>query len=473
MAQKNYYVDLNLNKNQLKNAVIHPTATAPTGPVDGQVYYDPTASAESFYGRLAGAWVPFLTSPSFDDALFRVYDSGDGFGVKFDVSAVTAADKTITFPDANINLADIATNTSAISTINTRLGTLNVTPTNYTPVGSATVFADHLKGIDVALASAGNNTFDDAVFKVYDDAGDGFGILFDVSAPTADRTITWPDSDVNIGDFTAHLDGGNNKHDASEIDFEKTVATANVTAGSVESAITSLGNAIGTLVQGTNYTASNDQVVASHLTAIDAALGAINTGVDIQGGFDANTATQFPASTLKGEAWYVTVAGTLTAASPQVTLEIGDFIIANTDSASQTDPDDWIVIQSNLQGATELIAGYIAIASQAEVDTGTNDTKAVTPLKLATYIGTTLGLNGKFAVDLADAETSVVRTFAGGQTTYAVTHNLGTEDVIVQIYEQATKESVEAAVDVIDSNQANVIFNGNNTDDTFRVVIIG
>lgn len=52
----NLLVNLNLNKNQLQNAVIQPLATAPSNPVEGQIYYN---SSDKFIYRYNGtAWGP-------------------------------------------------------------------------------------------------------------------------------------------------------------------------------------------------------------------------------------------------------------------------------------------------------------------------------------------------------------------------------------------------------------------------------
>lgn len=52
----NYLVNLNLNKNQLQNAVIHPLTIAPNSPIAGQIYYN---STDKFIYVYAGnAWKP-------------------------------------------------------------------------------------------------------------------------------------------------------------------------------------------------------------------------------------------------------------------------------------------------------------------------------------------------------------------------------------------------------------------------------
>lgn len=52
----NLLVNLNLNKNQLQNAVIQPLATPPSNPVEGQIYYN---SSDKFIYRYNGAdWGP-------------------------------------------------------------------------------------------------------------------------------------------------------------------------------------------------------------------------------------------------------------------------------------------------------------------------------------------------------------------------------------------------------------------------------
>lgn len=86
--------------------------------------------------------------------------------------------------------------------------------------------------------------------------------------------------DISAEDLSTHLDGGNNKHDATEIDYERSdVSKKNIAAGSddVESALTDLDEAIGTLNQGTNYTASDETAVGSHLDAIDDALASLSS----------------------------------------------------------------------------------------------------------------------------------------------------------------------------------------------------
>ena len=82
------------------------------------------------------------------------------------------------------------------------------------------------------------------------------------------------------GTLDSHLDGGAGKHDLTEIDYERIDGSKkNIQASSDdgEAAITDLDDAIGSQVQGTNYTASNSAIVASHLSGIDTELGNLAT----------------------------------------------------------------------------------------------------------------------------------------------------------------------------------------------------
>ena len=45
----NYLSDINLNKNTLENAVVHPSPTAPSTPIEGQIYYNNTAGDKKLY----------------------------------------------------------------------------------------------------------------------------------------------------------------------------------------------------------------------------------------------------------------------------------------------------------------------------------------------------------------------------------------------------------------------------------------
>jgi len=204
-------------------------------------------------------------------------------------------------------------------------------------------------------------------------------------------------------------------------------------------------------------------------TAIDAAVAG---GVNYQGGYNASTNTpdlETPAASavLKGYMYKVTVAGTFFTEP----LNVGDTIIADQDDPSVL--AHWTVLQDNLDDASETVKGVTQIATQAEVNTGTDDFKYVTALKLAGWKSNE-SLVSSFAVDLDGAgEASVVRAFAAGITTFTVTHNLGKPDVQLQTKVIATGAKVLPNDVTVSSNVVDVIFSGNIADDVYRVIING
>jgi hypothetical protein len=110
---------------------------------------------------------------------------------------------------------------------------------------------------------------------------------------------------------------------------------------------------------------------------------AVTGGLTHKGGYNASTNTPAldtgsPVLVI-GDMYTVTVAGTFFT----VELEVGDVLIADVDSVDAASVADWTIVQANIGASSETVAGYIELATQAEMDTATDDLRAVTPLKYA------------------------------------------------------------------------------------------
>lgn len=224
------------------------------------------------------------------------------------------------------------------------------------------------------------------------------------------------------------------------------------------------------------YTINDAGTSTTDLWSANQIQSAINTavsgGVTYQGGYDAavdtpDLDTTTPATgVLKGYMYTVTAAGTFFTEQ----VSIGDVLISEIDSPATL--ADWTIVERNLNSATETSEGTTEIATQAEVDAGTDDFRYVTPLKLTTWKANS-NTPTKFSVDLDSAEATVARVFAGGNTTFTITHSLNTTDTVQSIKEISTGEEIIADVDNTGANTMEVIFNGNKADGIYRVTIIG
>jgi len=264
------------------------------------------------------------------------------------------------------------------------------------------------------------------------------------------------------------------------------VVIGNVTGSTANAAEVSV------ITDGTLASASNANIPTSTAvkTYVDAQVGALG---NLEGGWDASVGT-FPVGstpvvgTKKGDYWYVSVAGTVGG----VAFNIGDVLIASVNAASTTVfASNWISLEVNRDQATTTVLGLVYLATSAEVQTGTDSVKAITPATLsartatetrtgiaalATQTVTNTGTDDativtplKLKTNLATYKyaTNVVVTVAGAQT---VTHNLGTKDVIVIVTDSTDNEVM---VDVVKTSTSVVTltFAGSPVADTYRVLV--
>lgn len=120
----------------------------------------------------------------------------------------------------------------------------------------------------------------------------------------------------------------------------------------------------------------------------------------------------------------------------------------------------WSSFGTVAPAASETTSGIAELATQAETDAGTDDLRIVTPLKLANWSGRLK----RVAANVGD----------GSATSYAVTHNLGTRDVLVSVFPNSGQfDDVEVDVQRTSTSVVTVVFATAPANNAYRVVVMG
>ena len=438
--------NINLSDNELQNAKLHITGTAPTAAA-GQIYFDSSDNLAKYYSNGTDTWVSL-----------KDYSFSNGTFVNLSTSGTTAK------PIITAELS--ATGTPSASTYlrgdNTWSPISSISGTTYDlSLGSiAGNYAIFLTGSDSSsdaiTLSAGNNiTISSPSVNT-----------IEISASNPDQTVTL------IGEVTG---AGTTSITTTVADGVLDVANFNASA-------------IVTEAEGIENN-DNDTTLPTS-AAVKAYVDASTVGgLVYQGGYNAATntpdLTTSPNSIQKGWTYTVTADGTFFGEQ----LRSGDVLIAEIDSPLAL--VDWTTVQNNidLASASQIGIGNVAASTDVALDglsvtysngTGTigldiNSLSENTSINSSDFIPIRVvspsARNRKITFDnLVTAisnSTSYARTISDTAT---ITHGLLSKDVIVQLYDIATGETVYADIERTSTTEVTVTFSTTPTNDV-RVLV--
>jgi len=304
------------------------------------------------------------------------------------------------------------------------------------------------------LTFTSNTDVDVSVANLKTRLAGGFGSNAVTIGDSSD-VVTIGNDLVVTGDLT--VSGDTITANVGTLDVEDKNITVNKSSGDSSSTADGAGLTIQDAVDASTdatllWNASNDKFVFSHL--IDAPGTSIFANLDISGDVDVDGTLEADAITING-----TATGALALLNTVDTAQIDADAITGAKIADDAINSEHITDGSvdnvhlagsianaklanssiTIDGSSVSLGGSIttnntqlSFASAAEVQAGTNTSKAINPDKLAAK-------SVHATIDVSDS------TFASNL--YAeITHSLGSEDVIVQLFDSSTKETVIAEV---------------------------
>lgn len=448
MSRK-FLTNLDLNTNELLNAVIQNLATDPGSGEAGQVYFNTADQVLKIYNGTASAWQAVGSVEYIGDTVANLLEAGDGIFLDYD--------------DANDTLT--ITNTGVLSlTGTTDEITVSASAGNVTLSLPSTINADTTGNADTATDADSADTV--KVVSASDTNGTYYVTFVNShNSPAASESVYTDDAmyynpasnTLTAGNFQVL---GNADVDGSlTVDQNLTVSASAYFADdlsvqgdvSIQGNLNVLGNvnAISTteIKLEDNSILLNSTLSASAAPSVDASLK-VNRGSEADVAIRWNETLDKWELTNDGSNYYDIIAtDTFTEDVEDV---VGGLISgSNSLSVTYTDGSDSLVLDTTLQTASP---SYLVKANGLAVDLPTLETQLITD---------------------SFARKAAANVGNGSNTSFAIIHNFNTQDVVVNVYDNSTYETVEVDVVRTNVNTVTVSFASAPSSNAYRVVIVG
>lgn len=520
-----FYDPINLATNQLEQARIENLGSDPGTGVSGQIYYNTVSNKLKFYD--GSAWANIGGGSAANDFL-----TGLSFNTTDGVLTATVQNQSNVTVDLDGRYAltgDVGNGTLTVQGTGALGGTGTFTANQ---AGNTTISVTHDSFSDAQTTASATLTFG-GTFDAYTDVTsnstghvtghelttftlpaaptDVDNYVDSVAFSTANGVLTLGRTGA-LADLTVDLDGryiesftltgdsgtnqtivsGNTLNIAGGTNISTVVGATDTVTVNLDDSVTLAGQLT---VSGTGQNAFTGQVTiptipsagtdAASKNYVDTTLAGSGALI-FQGGYDATTT---PPSTgvKKGWTYVVTVAGNASGFWT-VPLEVGDLIISNQDTP--VDDGDWTEVNKNvdLASLTQVGIGNVNASSANALDglsvvysagTATVGLDVIGLSDLTTIAGAdsliiydnSAAKNHRVTVGTLNTAVNSASTFADTiSATSTVTHNLGTKDVIVQLYDTVTDLTVYARVDRASTNTVTITF-GTTPANNVRVLI--
>ena len=409
--------NINLGKNQLQNALLHPTSTAPSSPAEGQVYFDTSVNDKKLYVYDGSNWIDVTGD-------IRTISAGTGISV----SNGSGGDAEVSF--SHLGLETLA----AIGSENAdAIFFYDVSSTSAAYLTCNTTSGIEISGTSLQLSSIPNASLANSTFQVVG----GNGLTGGGSATSLGSSSTLAvgaGTGISVGTDAVAVKGASSLTDDTIVMWDDTngqFVDTNISQNASTGVVTVDDDLVVTgdlTVQGsltsieTTNTAITDNVIVLNSGETGAGITSVTSGIEIERGSEGNKTFVYHETNGQWE-----LSGQLKISDiPSISSGVGSFIIQSDDTNETGE-----IKKMPLADVRDAL-GVSSMTLTLEASSGTQATGAVWVTKSG--------------------------------NTYTVEHQMGTKFIIAQVYDSTDFSTAFVEIKRNSDNQVQVVFAQSVTD---------